>query len=98
MIERPWCCPEHQCRPIHQLAGSDEPLNVPTPGESWLCFGRMTEPVTFVYDGVQHDNDLRTCSYTVLKGVVANQENADDWRALADAYSRALSALGAKKT
>lgn len=92
-IERPWCCPETRCRPIHQLAGSDEPLSVPTPGESWLCFGKMDEPVVFTYDGVDHTNDLRSCWYTALKGVVANQENADDWRALRNAYVRALSAL-----
>lgn len=89
---RPWCCPEPRCAPVHQLTGSNRPLDEPAPGETFLCFGRAPE-VKFSYDGVEHINDLRTCTYTALKGVVSYQENADDWRALVNAYSRALAAL-----
>jgi hypothetical protein len=91
---RPWCCPEHRCTPIHQI-GERAPWidRAITSGSSFLCFGRMESPVEFVYDGVRHTNDLRSCSYTPLKGVVANQENADDWRSLAVAYTSALAAL-----
>lgn len=45
------------------------------------------------YEGVRHVNDTRSCTYTPLKGVISYQENADDWRAIAGAYSRAVSAL-----
>lgn len=95
-IGRPWCCPEPRCTPIHQLCGVDSgDLSVPSPGESFVCFGKMAEPVEFMYDHVYHHNDLRSCSYTPLKGVVAHQENADDWRAMRNAYIRALTALEA---
>lgn len=66
----------------------------PSPGSSFLCFGQMAEEVVFVYDGTQHANDLRSCSYTPLKGVVAWQENLDDWLLLRDAYGAAIEAVG----
>lgn len=95
-MERPWCCPDPRCMPLHQLVGADDPdLSIPTPGESFFCFGRMAEPVTFIYDGAEHTNDLHSCAYTALKGLIAWQENADDWRALANAYRRASTALEA---
>jgi hypothetical protein len=83
-IGRPWCCPEPRCQPIHQIANEEL-----TPGESFSCFGRAPE-VAFSYDGVEHFNDLRSCHYTPLKGLIAYQENANDWRMLAGAYSTAL--------
>lgn len=89
---RPWCCPEPRCTPLYALQGGDKPLTEPDPGESFLCFGRAPE-VVFVYDGSEHANDLRSCSYTPLKGVIANQENAEDWYALGNAYRRALTIL-----
>lgn len=79
---------------VHQVQGGDEPLSVPQPGEMFLCFGRMPA-VEFVYDGVPHRNDLRTCTYTALKGVISYHENADDWRGIANAYTRALAKLDA---
>lgn len=93
-VERPWCCPEPRCQPISQLA--EARLGVPNPGESFSCFGRMPEGVEFSYDGSEHRNDLRSCHYTPLKGVVAYQENEDDWRMLVRAYSAALNALRAR--
>lgn len=93
-MKRPWCCPEPRCTPVHQLGERAAWIDNPFPGSSFLCFGRMETPVEFVYDGTPHANDLRSCSYTPLKGVVANQENADDWRAIANAYKRALDAIG----
>ena len=89
---RPWCCPEPRCTPVHQLANQDS-LGAPIPGDSFLCFGRMPQEIVFVYDGDEHRNDLRSCCYTPLKGVVANQENEDDWRLLSMAYSQAVQAL-----
>lgn len=88
-LTRPWCCPEPRCQPIHQIANTDD-LSEPVPGDSFLCFGKMPETIEFIYDGDRHRNDLRSCSYTPLKGVVANQENEDDWRLLERAYGRAL--------
>lgn len=87
--KRPWCCPEPRCQPLHQLR--NEPLDVPSPGESFVCFGRAPN-VEFVYDGADHANDLRSCHYTPLKGLIANQENADDWAMLSRAYAMALKA------
>lgn len=64
-IGRPWCCPEPRCKSVHQLTGVDDgDLTKPVPGESWVCFGQMTAPVEFVYDGAEHANDLRSCHYT----------------------------------
>lgn len=94
MSERPWCCPEPRCTPLHALQGGDKPLSVPDPGETFLCFGKAPQ-VVFIYDGVEHVNDVRSCTYTALKGVVSYQENADDWRAIQNAYGRALHLLAA---
>lgn len=91
-IARPWCCPEPRCTPVHQLAGTEQPLDIPSPGESFLCFGKAPE-VAFEYDGSAHRNDTRSCTYTALKGVISFQENADDWRAIGNAYWKAVRAL-----
>lgn len=96
-VVRPWCCPEPRCTPLHSLQGAETPLDQPTPGESFFCFGKAPE-VVFIYDGVEHVNDTRSCAYTPLKGVISWQENADDWRALQNAYQRALRALEAHNT
>lgn len=94
---RPWCCPEPRCSPLHQLRDADaEDVSTPQPGESFVCFGVAPE-VTFAYDGVEHANDLRSCHYTPLKGLIAYQENADDWAAIRAAYGRALSVLEANR-
>ena len=89
-LARPWCCPEPRCAPLltHNLYA-----NPTLPGESWVCFGRMAEPIEFIYDGKKHANDLSHCDYTPLKGVIRWQENEDDWRALAKMFSRALEKL-----
>lgn len=89
---RPWCCPEPRCVPVHTLSGSELPLSVAEPGETFLCFGAAPQ-VEFIYDGVKHVNDTRSCTYTPLKGVISYQENADDWRAISSAYNRAEKAL-----
>jgi hypothetical protein len=86
MPERPWCCPEPRCAPLHLLA------EAVAPGESFVCFGKAPE-VEFTYDGVAHTNDLRSCHYTPLKGLIAYQENRDDWEAMRAGYWRALAAL-----
>lgn len=97
-MERPYCCPEPRCTPVHQLdgyEGDEHDLSKPQPGESFFCFGRMAEPVEFTYDGAQHRNDLRSCGYTPLKGIISWQENLDDWRALSNAYGRAARVIEA---
>jgi hypothetical protein len=89
-VNRPWCCPEPRCRPIFQLKDSDyEDIAQPVPGESFFCFGMMDRSVKFSYDGVEHENDLNSCSYTALKGVIRFQENEADWEALEIGYRRA---------
>lgn len=88
--KRPWCCPEPRCSPIHQLKDSEYlDISAAQPGESWSCFGTMKEAVTFSYDGVEHANDLNSCHYSALKGVIRFQENEADWEALEIAYRRA---------
>lgn len=86
---RPFCCPEPRCTPVYHYNLFSPPL----PGESFSCFGRMAEPVEFVYDGKKHANDLNHCDYTPLKGVIRWQENEGDWRALAKMFERALEKL-----
>ncbi|KKN21884.1 hypothetical protein LCGC14_0921130, partial [marine sediment metagenome] len=44
---RPWCCPEPRCKPVWNYQVGAEP----TPGDSFVCFGEMAEPVAFTYDG-----------------------------------------------
>jgi len=93
---RPYCCPDPRCEPIHQLIGGDKPtLAEPEPGASFVCFGRMPAEVTFTYDGDTHPNDLHSCNYTPLKGLIVWQENANDWAELQRAYADALDALRA---
>lgn len=89
--QRPWCCPEPRCRPVHLLTEAEL-----APGESFICFGDAP-PVTFVYDGVEHANDARSCHYTPLKGLIAYQESLDDWAAIRGAYWRAEHALTARR-
>lgn len=90
MVKRPWCCPEPKCTPVFQVKDSDYPdITQPVSGESWFCFGMMETPVEFSYDRVKHCNDLNSCSYTALKGVIRFQENEDDWEALEIGYRRA---------
>ena len=89
---RPWCCPEPRCTPVHTVQGAGTPLSLASPGESFVCFGDAPE-VRFEYDGVEHVNDTRSCHYTPLKGLIAYQENAEDWQAMQSAYWRAFEAL-----
>lgn len=88
---RPWCCPEPRCQPVYNYnVGAD-----PTPGDSFICFGIMSEPVAFTYDGSEHRNDLNHCDYTPLKGVIRWQENVDDWRLAIRFFRNALRKLKA---
>ena len=90
---RPWCCPEPRCKPVWNYQVEAEP----TPGDSFVCFGEMAEPVAFTYDGSEHINDLNHCDYTALKGVIRWQENEDDWIAAQRFYATALRKLKAGK-
>jgi hypothetical protein len=89
-MNRPRCCPEPRCTPLYQYPYRPERL---PPGESFSCFGRMAEPVTFVYDGVEHANDLNHCDYTPLKGVIRWQETREDWEAIRLMVTEALKRL-----
>lgn len=48
----------------------------------------------YLHDRV-HTNDLSSCAYTPLKGVIRWQENEDDWTWLRIGYDRALTTLRA---
>lgn len=88
-IERPWCCPERRCAPLHREGVADPDR----PGESWTCFGRMPAPVSFTYAGNEHTNDLNRCVFTPLKGLIRFQENAADWALDVYAIETALGIL-----
>lgn len=96
LITRPWCCPEPRCEPIYQaMDQSALPLENAQPGQSFSCWGVMSEAIAFEYDGVRHENDLRSCHATALKGLVAYQENVEDWIIMADGYHLAESRIRA---
>ena len=94
-MSRPWLCPEPlHCTPLHNLRDGDyKDIRVPEPGQSFFCAGVMPGDTEFSYDGVQHANDLRSCAYTPLKGLISWQENEADWENLAGFYLRALQKL-----
>ena len=92
--ERPWCCPEPRC--VIGSQGDDsgaEPWSVPQPGRSFTCFGRAPREVTFVYDGVDHANDLNVCLYAPTKGMLRFQMNAADLWILAGDFLQALKTM-----
>lgn len=87
---RPWLCPEPRCTPLLNLRDGDyADITKPEPGQTFVCWGMMEQPVEFTYDGVEHPNDLNDCHYTPLKGLIRYQENAADWNVLASYYSMA---------
>ena len=94
-LPRPWCCPDPlTCAPLMQLRdGESRPLDEPQPGQTWSCWGRAGNSQRFTFDGVEHENDLHSCHYTALKGVVMYHENRADWENLATYYHLALRKL-----
>ena len=86
-LPRPWCCPDPTCRPLFQLENGD--LSDEQPGESFSCFGDMGRVETFSFAGVEHANDLRSCHYLPLRGLLSFFENEDDWMLLSRAYATA---------
>jgi hypothetical protein len=58
-------------------------------GDSFVCFGRMAEPVVYEAGSVRHDNALCTCHFTPRLGLVRFFENLDDWTAIREAYGHA---------
>ena len=91
---RPWLCPEPICNPIHNLRDGDyKDIRIPEPGQSFLCAGIMQKPVEFTYDRVIHNNNLNSCSYTPLKGLIRWQETAEDWQLLEAFYKEAQTRL-----
>lgn len=93
-LARPWCCPEPRCVVASQGANTrGQSLEVPQPGESFTCFGRAPQEVAFIYDGIEHKNDLNVCMYTSLKGMLRFQMNIDDLWLVARDYWTALRAL-----
>src|SRR3990167_2364349 len=90
-MPRPWLCPEPRCTPLHNLLDGDyKDIRIAEPGQSFFCAGLMPDDIDFKYDGVEHTNDLRSCAYTPLKGLIAWQENEADWENLGVFYMRAL--------
>lgn len=92
-MKRPWCCPEHSCAPLFQVKDSHIDLTVCKSGKTFFCYGRMIKAITFIYDGEKHANDLSTCFYTPLKGVIRFQMNEDDWEWMKIGAEHALEKL-----
>lgn len=97
LINRPWCCPDHHCTPLTQIANFQD-LAKFRAGESFSCWGKMAEAIEVSYAGVPHVNDLCSCHFTPLKGLIRGHENKDDWLLLKLQYEKALAMLeGADK-
>jgi hypothetical protein len=58
-----------------------------------MCWGYLADAIKFEYDGARHANDLSSCWYTALKGVIRWQENVSDWMNTAADYWKALEKL-----
>ena len=95
MSWRPWLCPERErCSPLTNLRdGEYRDIGIPEPGQSWVCFGKMTQPIDFSYDGVDHTNSVRSCHYSPLKGLIQFHETPEDWSIMASGYRAAILAL-----
>jgi hypothetical protein len=80
---RPPFCPDPTgCAPlIHPLTDSDN-MTLDQRGYAVFCFGRLAEPLTWTFDGVEHVETLSTCQSSPLKGVVRWLENEADWSAM----------------
>jgi len=60
------------------------------------CCGELSEPLVWMMRGVEHVEDLSTCSYSPLKGVIRWLENLSDWAVLARTYRAAITSATAK--
>jgi hypothetical protein len=78
---------------IHPLTDSDN-MTLDQRGFAVFCFGRLSEPLVWTFDDVEHRETLSTCQSSPLKGVVRWLENESDWSAMARSYRAAISALG----
>lgn len=95
---RPQMCPEPRCQPLYQWPPPtkkqiDKGIRTDPTEESWHCFGYMKEEIVFIYNDDKHANDLHSCCYTPLKGLIVWQENRDDWYGMKRCYTRALKRL-----
>lgn len=90
---RPKFCPDPKgCAPlIHPLTDGDNPM-LDNPGFAVHCFGGLAEPIVWTFNNVEHVEDLSTCQYSPLKGVIRWLENVSDWAALSRAYRAAIPA------
>lgn len=91
--KRPWCCPQTSCKCLY-IFGELFDYSERSPGDSFICFGKLKKEVIRQVDGVVHKNDLSTCNYVAGRGIFRYFENKDDWRALIDAYEKALELIG----
>ena len=91
---RPLFCPDPTgCAPlIHPTTDSDN-MALDKRGYAVFCWGRLSAPLVWVFDGVEHVETLSTCQSSPLKGVVRWLENPSDWSALVRGYRAAISAL-----
>lgn len=91
---RPAICPDRAgCAPlIHPMTDSDNLPAMDNPTFAIFCFGRLTEERRWTFNGVEHVEDLSTCQYSPLKGVIRWLENVSDWAALQRAYRAAIPA------
>lgn len=65
-------------------------------GFAVFCWGRLTEPLTWTFDDVEHVETLSTCQSSPLKGVVRWLENESDWSALIRGYRAAITSANAE--
>ena len=71
---RPHICPDETCEPLF----STYKRETFDKGESYLCWGRLKEPNTFLAKEVEHKNEYHRCIYTPLKGHIMFFMNIED--------------------
>jgi hypothetical protein len=90
---RPHFCPfPVTCQPVIRPLTDSDNRTLDNPSFAVTCFGD-TEPLIWVFNDVEHREDLRSCHYSPLKGVVTWHENLEDWDVLAATYRMAAEAV-----
>lgn len=85
-VGRPKLCPDQTCTPLCGVSEKARLQNCEE-GDSFICFGRMAEPVVYDAVSIRHDNDLCSCHYTPRTRLTRWYENLDDWKTLAEGYA-----------
>lgn len=93
LLKRPRMCPSpNTCTSLHGLS-EKQGLAQCEPGDSFVCFGKMSTEFEYEFEGVEHCNPLCSCHYTPRTGLIRFYETPDDWYLLSKAYAKARSSF-----